>query len=71
MPHDPFLPAEPFSLDGMIAASRGGSFPPGWLDAYGAYLRRSHARADAEITAMFAAAVNDPAALARLNDARF
>jgi hypothetical protein len=71
MPYDTFLPDEQFSLDGIIAASRGGSLPPGWLDAYGAYLRRSHARAAAEIAAIYAAAANDPAALARLNDARF
>lgn len=61
--------------------------PPPGIDWYGAHLRselmyalgqrdasvlrRSHARAAAEIAAIYAAAANDPEALARLNDARF
>ena len=56
MPYDPFLSDEPFSLGGISAVSRGGSLPPGWLDAYGTYLRRSHARAAAEIAATLAEA---------------
>jgi len=71
MPLDQILPPEPFSMDDIISQSRGGSFPPGWLDAYGAHLRRSHAKAAAEIAAIFAGAEDDPAALARLKNARF
>ncbi|HEY4030458.1 MAG TPA: hypothetical protein VGM25_08960 [Caulobacteraceae bacterium] len=71
MPYDPFLPPEPFSLSDIISKCRGGAFPPDWPDAYGDYLRRSHTRAAAEIAAIFAEAEGDPAALARLNDARF
>jgi hypothetical protein len=71
MLYDPLSSPEPFSLTGIIAASRGGSFPDCWLDDYTAYLWRSHARAAAEIAAIFAAAESDPAALERLKNARF
>ena len=68
---EPFLTPDPFSMGDIISKGRGGSFPPGWLDEYGVYLCRSHAKAAAEIAAIFAAAEDDPAALARLNSARF
>ena len=68
---EPFLPPEPFSMGDIISKGRGGSFPDGWLDDYRAYLWRSHARAAAEIAAIFAAAADDPEALARLKNARF
>lgn len=68
---DPFLPPEPFSLADLAEKSRGGLLPPGWLDAYGDYLRRSHAKAAAEIEALYAEAAKDPDALARLKGARF
>ncbi len=71
MKFDPFLSPQPFSLADLAEKCRGGPLPPGWLDAYGDYLRRSHAKAAAEIEALYAEAAKDPDTLARLEDARF
>jgi hypothetical protein len=64
------IPA-PFSGEDLILKSRNGSFPPGYMDAYLAHMRRSHAAARAVIDGIFDEAANDPAELARLHNLRF
>jgi hypothetical protein len=71
MKRDPLLAPEPHSLTDIAEMSRGGALPPDWLDSYGDHLRRSHAKAAAEINALYTKVAKDPAALARLKDARF
>jgi hypothetical protein len=71
MPNEYDAAPAPFSIEDLILKGRNGSLPPGYLDAYLAYLRRSHAAAQAEIDRTFADAADDPAELARLRDLRF
>lgn len=67
--HDPA--PTPFSIEDLSSKGRDGPFPDGYLNAYMAHLRRSHAAAQAEIDRIFADAAGDPAELARLRDLRF
>ena len=61
----------PFSIEDLILKGRNGALPDGYLNAYLAYLRRSHAAAQAEIDRIFADAAGNPAEFARLRDLRF
>ncbi len=61
----------PFSIEDLIQKGRNGALPDGYLNAYLAHLRRSHAAAKAEIDRIFADAASDPAELARLHSLRF
>jgi len=61
----------PFSIEDLILKGRNGPLPDGYLNAYLAHLRRSHATAQAEIDRIFADAAGDPAELARLHNLRF
>ena len=54
-----------FDVETMTKLARAGSFPPGYLDAYGARQRARHATLDREIKAAFAEAANDPELLER------
>ncbi|MDZ4371568.1 MAG: hypothetical protein U1C74_09140 [Phenylobacterium sp.] len=56
-----------FDVETMSKLGRAGSFPPGYIDAYGARQKARHAKLDREIKAVFADAAGDPAMLARLN----
>jgi hypothetical protein len=67
--HDPA--PTPFSVEDLILKGRNGAFPDGYLNAYLARLRLSHAAAQAEIDRIFADAAGDPAELARLRNLRF
>ncbi|WP_374577800.1 hypothetical protein [Phenylobacterium sp.] len=67
--HDPS--PTPFSVEDLMLKGRNGAFPSGYLNAYLAHLRHSHAAAQAEIDRIFADAADDPAELARLRDLRF
>lgn len=60
-----------FSTEDLMLKGLNGPFPVGYLNAYLAHLRRSHAAAQAEIDRIFAEAADDPAELARLRDLRF
>jgi hypothetical protein len=60
----------PFGVDDLIQKGRNGSYPDGYLDQYLAYLRRSHAAAQAEIEQAGADAKAGPEQNARLTDAR-
>jgi len=61
----------PFSVEDLMSKGRNGSFPPGYMDAYLAHMRRSHAAARAVIDDIFADAADDPDELARLRNLRF
>lgn len=56
-----------FDVETMTKLGGAGSFPPGYLEAYGARQRARHAKLDREIKAAFAEAANDPKMLERLN----
>ncbi|HTI66233.1 MAG TPA: hypothetical protein VL460_01660 [Caulobacteraceae bacterium] len=71
MPHEHDPAPTPFSTEDLMLKGRNGAFPDGYLNAYLAHLRRSHAAAQAEIDRLFAEAADDPAELARLSDLRF
>lgn len=60
-----------FSIEDLILKGRNGPLPDGYLTAYLAHLRRSHAAAQAEIDRIFSGPAGDPAELARLRDLRF
>lgn len=60
----------PFSVE-VLMKGRNGAFPPGYMDAYLAHMRRSHAAAQAVIDDIFAEAAHDPVELARLRNLRF
>ena len=61
----------PFSAEDLMLKGRNGSFPAGYMDAYLAHLRRSHAAAQAVIDSIYAEAADDPVELARLRNLRF
>lgn len=61
----------PFSAEDLMQRGRNGSFPPGYMDAYLAHMRRSHAAAQAVIDGIYAEAADDPVELARLRNLRF
>lgn len=61
----------PFSTEDLMLKGRNGAFPPGYMDAYLAHMRRSHAAAQAVIDGIFAEAAHDPVELARLRNLRF
>jgi hypothetical protein len=61
----------PFSVEDLMLKGRNGPFPPGYVAAYQAHMRRSHAAARAVIDAIFAEAADDPVELARLRNLRF
>ena len=61
----------PFSVEDLMLKGRNGSFPPGYMDAYLAHMRRSHAAAQAVIDDIYADAAHDPVELARLRNLRF
>jgi hypothetical protein len=71
MPSEHNLAPIVFRVEDLILKGRNGSLPVGYLDAYLAHLRRSHAAAQAEIDHIFDDAAADPAKLARLRDLRF
>ena len=45
---------EDFSVSSFIKKAGKGALPPGYLEAYGDYMRRTHARLAAEIEAVLA-----------------
>ena len=61
----------PFSVEELMLKGRNGPFPPGYMAAYLANMRGSHAAARAVIDGIFAEAADDPVELARLRDLRF
>ncbi|MBI1198164.1 MAG: hypothetical protein GC203_09905 [Phenylobacterium sp.] len=61
----------PFSVEDLMLKGRNGPFPDGYLNAYLAHLRRSHAVVQAEIDRIFAEAADDPAELAWLHNLLF
>ena len=61
----------PFSVEELMLKGRNGSFPAGYMDAYLAHMRRSHAAAQAVIDGIFAEAAGDPVELTRLRNLRF
>jgi hypothetical protein len=61
----------PFSVEDLMIKGRSGSFPPGYMGAYLAHMRRSHAAAQRVIDDIFAEAAAEPAELARLHNLRF
>ena len=61
----------PFSAEDLMLKGRNGPFPPGYMDAYLAHMRRSHAAAQAVIDDSYAEAADDPVELARLRNLRF
>lgn len=60
----------PFSVEDLTVKGRSGSLPPGYMNAYLAHIRRSHAAAQAVIDGLLANAPDDPVELARLRDFR-
>lgn len=71
MRDDPGSTPVPFSAEDLMLKGRNGSFPPGYMGAYLAHLRRSHAAAQAVIDSIYAEAADDPVELARLRNLRF
>lgn len=61
----------PFSAEDLMLKGRSGSFPAGYMEAYLAHMRRSHAAARAVIEGIYAEAADDPVELARLRNLRF
>lgn len=61
----------PFSAEDLMLKGRNGSFPAGYMEAYLAHMRRSHAAAQAVIDSIYAEAADDPVELARLRNLRF
>lgn len=61
----------PFSVEDLMLKGGNRTFPPGYMDAYFAHMRRSHAAAQAVIDGIFAEAADDPVELARLRNLRF
>ena len=61
----------PFGVDDLMPEGRRAAFAEGYLNAYLAHLRCSHAAAQAEIDSIFADATGDPVELARLHILRF
>ena len=64
-------PSERFSVEDLMLKGRSGAFAPGYMDAYLAHMRRSHAAARAVIDDLLSDAAADPVELARLRNLRF
>lgn len=71
MPNEYDLGPAPFSIEDLILKGRNGPLPDGYLNAYLAYLRRSHATAQTEIERTCAEAADGPAESERRRDVRF